>query len=90
MVQLVVQGLPDGGEAVEVYAHVLRLQVLVGVEDDLETVSVHPSALVSGGDVGEAVRGFKAETSPDVGVVGKVEVCALVQGALHADRGDAG
>ena len=62
----------------------------VGVQDDLEPVTVHAPALVTGRDVWQAMRRLEDVAPPDMGVLVAVDVGPLVQGALDADLFDAG
>ena len=75
---------------VEVDAHVVAAEGLVGVQDDLEAVAVHAPTLVPLGDVRQAMSSLEAEATPDVGVLGIIQVRALVAGALDAHRFDTG
>lgn len=85
MMQLGVERRPERFELIEIDAHVLPGQVLIGVEDDLEPVSVHAPAWMPLGHVGQLVRGLETEPAPHVDMVGAVEVGALIARALDSD-----
>ena len=88
--QLVLDRRPDRRELVEIQAHRQAGQILVGVQDDLEAVAVHPPARMAGRDLRQAVGGLKAEPVPQMGLVRGVQVGPLVAGAADADGVDAG
>ena len=50
----------------------------------LETMSVHATALVARGHVGQLVRRLKHVSAPDVRVIMRIEIDAAVIRALHA------
>ena len=83
--QFGVQRRPEFAQPVEVHPEIPTDQVLVGVQDHLEAVAVHPPAGVASGNVRQPVSGLEAKPPPDVGVLGTVQIGALIAGTLDAD-----
>jgi hypothetical protein len=90
VVELVVKRRPNGLDQVEIDAHIAIGEVLVRVKDDLEAVSVHTTALMPFGHIGQTMRRLETKASPNVGLVGAIEIDPLVRGTLDSDRDDPG
>ena len=50
----------------------MAVQILIGMENDFEAVAVHPSAEMARRHLRQLMRGFQAETAPDMGVIASV------------------
>ena len=85
VVEFGVDRCPQFVEVVVVDTDLACAEILVGVQDDFEAVTVHAAALVAGLHVGQTVGGLQHVAAPDVRVVVAVEVDAFVGRAHHAD-----
>jgi hypothetical protein len=90
VIELGVKRRPNGLDQVEIDAHIAVGKVLVRVEDDLEAVSVHATALMPFGHIGQTMGRLETKAPPHVGLVGAIEIGPLVRGALDSDRDDPG
>ena len=73
---------------IQVDAHVAARQVLVGMQDHLEAMTMHTPTLVPRRDVRQAMRGLEAKSTPDMGMIACIQVHPFIGSALDADRID--
>ena len=78
------QRCPEPIEIVVVNGQVRGADIPVGVQQHLEPMAVHTTALVARWHVRQLVRRLKDVAAPDMRVITRIEIDAAVIGTLHA------